>query len=349
MKRWIVLIAIALLVVAGVSAQDLDGLGRDFERMIDEIGAELLPDLEQSAIWGQYPGVASYADQTNFFMSISLGTLLTDGLIGFVDETEFEVLNVSNLLQEIVEQSGSAAAGNLVDGLKTFFPVPVARLALGFTLPRDVEAMIEFGGFPGFITGWIGGAAGLDSLELGMYHAGAKVRKGLLADSGPFPAISLGGGYAFTGFNFAYDLATIGEKDNGYGQVSVGLGELNVQGLLNVASQVHTFGVDLQASKALGFFVPFVGVSPYYHFASFGGGVGTDETFEAYVDYLDGGTPEDITYTGDAPSTAWVDHDLSFVVFGGFDMVFGDFVIQVNSSWSVAKGSPGVSLNARWQ
>lgn len=349
MNRWIVLIAIVLLVVAGVSAQDLDGLGRDFEHMIDEIGAELLPDLEQSAIWGQYPGVASYAAESNFFMSLSLGALLTDGLIGFVDETEFEVLNVSNLLQEIVEESGSTTAANLVDGLKGFFPVPVARLALGFTLPREVEAMVEVGGFPGFITGWIGGLAGLDSLELGMYHAGAKVRKGLLADVGPFPAISLGGGYAFTGFTFGYDLATIGDKDNEYGQVSVGLGELNVQGVLDVRSRIHTFGLDLQASKAFGFFVPFIGVSPYYHFASFSGGVGTDETFSAYVDYLDGGDPDDVTYTGDAPSTAWVDHDLSFVLFGGFDMVFGDFVLQANSSWSVAKGSPGVSLTARWQ
>lgn len=350
MKRWIVVIAIALVAVAGVSAQDLSGLGRDFEYMIDQLGEELLPDLEQSAIWGQYPGIASYAGQSNFFVSISIGALLTDGLIGFVDnEDGFEVLNVPNLLSGILSSAGSASVSNTVDGLKTFFPLPVARTALGMTLPGEIEAMIEIGGFPGFVSGWVGGLVGADSLRLGLLHAGAKVRKGLVDDAGPFPAISLGGGYAYTSFNFAYDLGTIGTPSTDYGQVSVGLGELNIKGVLDVHSWIHSFGFDLQASKAFGCFVPFVGVSPYYHFASFEGGVGPGNEFGAFIDYDGGGDNQDVTYAGDAPETAWKDNDLSFVLFGGFDMVFGSFVLQLNGSWSVAKGSPGVTLNARWQ
>lgn len=353
MKRFTTIVAIILLVTAGVSAQDLSGLGRDLEVVIEELGAAVLPDLEQSTIWGQYPGIASYADQSNFFLTLSLGAILTDGILGFIDDdSAFTVLDVPALVNGLLSSAGSEQATNVVTGMKTFFPVPVARTSLGFTLPGDVEAMIGVGGFPQFITGWAAGLAGADSLKLSTLHLGTKIRKGILKDAGPFPAISIGGGYSYGGFTVGYDLANLGESIGDYGQVDVGLGELNIQGELLMQSRVHTFGLDLQASKALGFFVPYIGLSPYYHFASFSGSVGAGDTFDAFVDYdgaAVGGVQRDVEYTGDAPDTAWVDNDLSLVLFGGFDMIFGNMVFQVGSSWSIAKGSPGVTLNVRWQ
>ncbi|MFP4114446.1 MAG: hypothetical protein ACOC2Y_07165 [Spirochaetota bacterium] len=350
MKRIVVIVTIALVVSAGVSAQDLSGLGRDFEVLIEELGAEILPDLEQSAIWGQYTGGATYADDSGFFLTLSTGALLTDGVLGFVDDPDrFTVLNVTNLFEGILSQIGDTGLSGAVTGLKTFFPVPVARASVGFALPGDVEAMIGIGGFPQFVTGWIAGLADADSLRLSSLHVGTKLRKGILEDAGPFPAISIGAGYSYSGFTFGYNLADIESPGTEYGQIDVGLGELNIRGDFLIQSNVHAFGFDLHASKQFGFFVPYVGVSPYFHFASFGGSVGPGDEFDAFVDYEDDGTERDVEYTGDAPDTAWVEDDLSFVLFGGFDMVFGNVALQLNGSWSVPNGSPGVTINVRRQ
>lgn len=354
MKRLFVLVAITLVVAGGATAQDLSGLGRDFEVVVESVGEQLLGDLEQSAIWGQYPGMATYADRSGFFFTIATGALLTDGILGFANDSDaFTVLNVPVIIDEALaglpDQFRPQVTG-LVNGMETFFPLPISRLAAGFVLPGDVEAMVEVGGFPQFLTGAISSFAGLDGLVLNSLHVGTRVRKAVLNDAGPFPAISVGGGYAYTGLGLGYDLVAIGEPFEDFALFpGTALGDLYVKGDLQMGTNIHAFGLDLQASKAFGFFVPYLGISPYYHFASFSGEV---DGFEAFLDY-DGANPDpdnpDAAYTGRPPATAWVDNDLSFVLFGGFEMIFGGFGLQIGSSWNVAKGSPGVTLNLRWQ
>ncbi len=350
MKRMLVLFVVALVLVSGVSAQDLSGLGRDFEVVIEELGAATLPALTQSAIWGQYTGSASFVDGSRFFLTLSLGTIFTDGVLGFVDDEEaFTVLNVPGLFRTILDAAAVDALTDASEGMKTFFPVPVSRVSAGVKLPGDLEAMVGFGGVPAFVTAPILGGLNADGLELGMVHLGTKVRRAVLKDAGPFPAISVGAGYSYSGFRFAYDLAQLGTGRGDYGGLSVELGELYLKGVMSADSRVHAFGLDVHASKAFGFFVPYVGISPYYHIASFSGGVGSPgNEFDAYVDYDDDGD-RDVEYTGRAPSTAVVRDDLSIVVFGGFDMVFGRVVLQVNGSWGIGTGYPGVALNVRWQ
>jgi len=354
MKRFTVLAAILVLVAAGLSAQDLSGLGRDFEVVIEELGAGIMPALEQSAIWGQYPG-ASPLDDSRFFVTVSLGGILTDGVLGFVDDPSlFAVLDVPDLFAGIVAPGGTGT--ELVNGMKTFFPLPVARTSFGLNLRDDLQILVGVGGFPQFATGWGTGLAArvnpelatLDSVRLSMLHAGGKVRKGILADAGRFPAVSVGGGYSYSGFTVGYPLAALGEAGSEYGQLDIeGLGQLNVKGEFLAQSRVHTFGLDLLVSKALGFFVPYVGLSPYYHFASFAGSVGAGGEFDAFVDYQNGGDARDVVYNGEDPDTTWVDNGVSIVLFGGFDLLFGDMALQVAGSWSIAKGSPGVTLSVR--
>lgn len=354
MKRYFAVALVALLVVAGASAQDLSGLGRDFEVVIEELGAALLPDLEQSAIWGQYPGVASYADQTSFFTTLTIGSILTEGILGFIDDEDaFTVLNVPNLVDGVLGELGNQRVANLTEGLKTFFPLPVLRTTFGFTLPGDLEVIAGIGGFPQFLTGFATGLANLDGVQLSMLHAGTKVRKGILADTGRFPAISIGGGYSYIGFTIGYDLSTLGDATgtfaDEYGQIPIGLGELNIRGDLLAQSRVHSFGLDLQLSKAFGVFVPYVGLSPYYHLATFSGSVGAGGEFAAFIDYDEGADDQDVIYNGDAPDTAWVDQDLSLVLIGGFEFNFTNFALQFNGSYSVGKGSPGAAINLRFQ
>ncbi len=348
MKR-LVLVLVAILLITGfASALDLQGLGRDFEVVIEGLGEALLPSLEQSAIWGQYPGIASYADTTNFFVAQSFGAVFSPGLLGFVnDEDSFAVLNVPGLFTGLLDSTGNDTISGLFSTLQTFFPVPIVRTGVGFAV-NDVEIMLSAGGFPRFITTFATGLADIEGIELGMGYFGGKVRGGILEDSGPFPAIALGGGYSYTGLNLGFDLSS---GETGYTQQDIeGLGILNFQGDLAVNSQIHTFGLDLQLSKALGFFVPYLGIAPYYHIARFGGTVGASESnpFDAFIDY-DGDGDRDEEYDGDAPDTTVVDDNLSFVLYGGFDMILGGFVIQIGGSWSVAKGAPAATLTFRLQ
>jgi hypothetical protein len=348
MKRLGLLLALAALLAQGVVAQDISGLGGDFENLIEELGQEVLPNLEELAIWGQFPGSASVADKTGFFMTLSTGAVLSNGVFRFADDpTAFDVLNVPNLLNTAL--GADPALQGAVDFIQAFFPYPIIRLAMGFTLPYEIEAMIDVTGWPQFITGFVGGLAGLDTLNLSSFHVTSKIRKAIIKDAGPFPAISIGAGYGFSGMSFGLDLAAADVDGDGYGDITVGLGELNLKGALLVQGAVHTFGIDLQASKAFGVFVPFLGLSSYYHIAQFAGNVGTASTFEAFIDYGDGGSPQDVVYTGDHPETAWIDNDLSMVLFGGFDLDLGNFAFQVHSAWNIMKSWPGVTLGARWQ
>ena len=346
MKRIGILFLLVVVLSGAAFAQaDISGIGTDFENLIEQLGEDMQPNLEQMAAWGQFPGQAALPDDSRFFFTMSAGAVLGfNGLLGFVEPTNaaFEVLNVYELVQAIVE--GSETANNLITGVQGFFPYPIARSALGFRLPAGFEAMVDFAIFPQFLAGTATNlVAAVPPFEMNALHVGTRVRKVLLQDAPGVPAVSVGVGYSYTGFNFGYDLTEIGTVDTA-------IGELNLAGELYLQSRINSFGLDLQVSKQLGFFVPFIGISPYYQLAGFSGGVGTEaKPFKAYVDFDGGSNDEDIPYIGDPPATTLTDNDLSFVVFGGFDLVFGNLVLQVHSSYNVGEAWPAVTIGTRWQ
>lgn len=353
MERLCLLIVLVVL-LAGTAFGQLDTLGQDFENLIEGMGREVLPHLEQLSIWGQFPAHASYADKTGFFLTLSTGAVLSNGLFRFADDPgAFDVLNVPTMIDQALAGGPGEPIANFI---QSFFPYPIIRIAAGFTLPYEIEAMIDLTGFPQLITGAIGGlftstSPMLGSLKLSSLHVSSKFRRAVMKDAGPFPAVSVGIGYGFSGSTLGVDLSTIDTDAQGNGQFATALGELNVKGALLVQGAVHSFGIDLQTSKQLGVFVPFVGLSSYYHIAQFSGQVGTASgatAFSAFLDY-DGDGDMDVVYAGAHPSTAWVDNDLSMLLFGGFDLDLGGFALQVHSSWSIMKSWPGVSLGLRWQ
>ena len=357
MKKVLVAMLLVIMLGTGVVAQDLQLLGQDVRTFVNGLGADLLPGLSQSAMWGRFPGSAVYPANSNFFVTLSAGTILTSGILDYPEpdsaENPFEVLNLPRILTDVLADAGGA--GDLLSGAQRLFPLPIARISGGIRLPKDVELMVDLAGFPQFITGFAADLAGLPGVEFNALHVGTRVRKGVLKDVGPFPAVSVGGGYTYSGFNIGYDLSTIGgsEAFPDHGSTPVGPWELFLKGDLNMGSRIHSFGVDLQASKAFGFFVPFIGLSPYYQIASFYGNIGgpdaTTNTFDAFIAYDPQNPAEDVLYSAAAPIARWVENDLTLLLHGGFDLVFGGFVIEVHGSWAVAKGHPGLALGMRFQ
>jgi hypothetical protein len=345
MKRAIVVSLVALICVAGVFGQDITLIGQDFENLIQQLGQELLPNFEQAAVWGAFPGLAVMPEDTRFFMSFTTGALLGGGVFTFAtpDNPDFDVLDVGSLVEEILDTSGWDRAANFFEGMQGFFPYPILRTALGMRFPSGLEGMVDIAGFPQFITGWVAGLVDQDSIKLSALHLGSRIRMPILTGGGPFPALSIGAGYSYAWTKIGYDLSEVGT-------VSVAAGELHLGGELLVQSNIHSFGIDLHLSKAFGVFVPFIGLSPYYQIARFAGNVGNETTFEAGLDV---DTPPDgtvdSTYFGTHPDTAWVDNDLSLLLFGGFDLSFPKFALEVHASWSIGKGSPGIVIGTRWQ
>ena len=345
MKRIGILFLLVAVVSGAAFAQDISGVGTDFENLIEQLGEDMLPNLEQLAAWGQFPGQAALPEDSRFFFTMSTGAVLGfNGLLSFVEPTNaaFEVRNVDELVHEIV--AGSDQANNLITFIKGFFPYPIARSALGFRLPAGFEAMVDFAIFPQFLANTVTTLVdAVPQFEMNALHVGTRVRKVLLRDAPGVPAVSVGAGYSYTGFNLAYDFT-------GMAGISTAIGELNLAGKLYLQNRIHSFGLDLHVSKELGFFVPFIGISPYYQLANFSGGVGTEaKPFDAYVDFDNGDPVEDIPYNGADPATTLSDNDLSFVVFGGFDLVFGRLALQVHSSYNVGEAWPAVTIGTRWQ
>ncbi|MFP4376999.1 MAG: hypothetical protein ACLFP4_08150, partial [Spirochaetales bacterium] len=208
MKRIALALLLMLVVVAFAPAQDLQLLGQDFDAFVNGLGSELLPDLSQAAIWGQFPGTATISGDSTFFMTISIGTLFTDGLFGFVETSSFEVLDMPGILGD---QLSGLGAGNSYETFQNFFPLPILRLAGGFELSEDTELMLDVSGFPGFVANIAGNLSeSLDGLALSAFHVGSKVRHALVDDVGSLPSISVGGGYTFSAFRFGFPLGAIG-------------------------------------------------------------------------------------------------------------------------------------------
>jgi hypothetical protein len=346
MKRFGVLVLLAALLTGAVYAQtgtDVDALGPDFESLVEQLGAEILPNMQQIGVWGQYPGQAVLPETSRFFFTLSGGAILSfSGILSFAEEADnpaFELLDVGGLVNAIISEADSAAPGDAVDFIQGFFPYPVARSAIGFSLPADFEVMVDFSIFPQFVANLASRVDAVPAFELNALRVGGRVRKQILADAPGVPALSVGAGYSLTAFNLGYDFSTLGA-------ISTDIGALNITGDFFLRSRVNSFGLDFQLSKALGPFVPFVGISPYYQFSSFAGGI---SGFEAYFDFEDGDPVEDVLYEGGEPDTALIDNDLTIVLVGGFDLVFGRTALQVHSSYSVGETWPGVTLGLRFQ
>ncbi len=357
MKRVLLALLLVIALGTGVVAQDLELLGQDFRTFVTGLGSDLLPGMGQAAMWGRFPGSAVYPPGSRFFVSLSAGTILTSGILDYPDpdspDNPFSVLNLPKILNDALSEAGDE--GGLLAGARSLFPLPIARISTGVRLPANIELMVDLAGFPRFVSGFATGLAGLSGVELSALHVGTRIRKGVLSGAGPFPALSIGGGYTYSGFRIGYDLAAIGGSKAfpEHGSTQIGPWDLFLKGDLSMGSSIHSFGIDLQVSKALGFFVPFIGLSPYYQIASFYGNIGGPDadtnTFDAFIAYDPDNPTKDVSYGAAPPIARWVDNDLTLLLHGGFDLVFGGFVIEVHGSWAVAKGHPGIALGMRFQ
>ncbi len=333
MRNIIIIIVMALLLAAGmVSAQDLLPLGRDLTTMLDKLGQDVVPYLLQNAEAGDGIGLAELPEKDNFFMTFSAGAVLANGIGTFLgEEGTFELLDVDGLLRQAL---GGSSGEKYYELAQELFPYPNLRLALGFRFFFKTELLLQFSILPQQLTDLIADMAGLSGITLNRMNAGLRVRKALLHDGHGFPAVSLGVGYVYSAFNMGYALPNDFSQDISGSPLTLG-------GDLEMATRLHSFGLDLAVSKKLGFFIPYLAVSPWYQWARY---TGTVRDFVATA-----GAGDYTAQGGRDPSAEVSVLDLSLLLSGGFELKMGGFVLQADAAYSLTGKSLGANLGMRLQ
>lgn len=333
--RKIIIIVMALSLAAGmVAAQDLLPLGRDLATMLEELGQDIVPYLMQNAVAGDGIGLAELPEKDGFFLAFSAGAVLANGIGTFLgEEGTFELLDVDGLLRQAF---GGGSGEEFYELAQELMPYPNLRLALGFRFFLGTELLLQFSIFPQVATDMLAGMVGedLSGITFNRMNAGLRVRKALIHDGRGFPAVSLGAGYVFSAFNMGYALGEDFHQD-------ISGSELTLGGDLEMSTRLHSFGVDLAVSKKLGFFIPYIAVSPWYQWARFTGTVSDFVATAGAGDYTAQG--------GEDPSADVSVLDLSLLFSGGFELKLGGFVLQFDASYSLTGRSPGANLGMRLQ
>ncbi|TFG63326.1 MAG: hypothetical protein E4H36_05895 [Spirochaetales bacterium] len=318
---------------------DLTPLSNDLSALLEGIGNETIPYLQQSAMLGEGIGRAHMGDGSPFFFAFSLGATFSPGILTFIDEenTNFELLNVNGLLTEL----GSGLASTL-NTFKTFMFYPQTRFAIGVQLPLRFEIIGMFSILPQFLTTAVTGLVNepvLSGLQLNRMNAGLRVRKVLLADQGGFPAISLGVGYTYSNFNLSLLLPFPAQNFSGY--------NLNIAGSLALTTSLHSLGFDVGISKKLAIFYPYLRIGGWYQWAAYEGSVAdfsaslTDQTTNTVLASVDSTTAPII-------STLAI-RDMTLLVEGGIEIALGGFIITPSGSYNLGSNSFDASLAFRLQ
>lgn len=332
MKRWCALICFMASCTGEAFAQDLRPFGRDLSTLLQGIGESVLTNFQQSVLADDGVGTASLGS-SRFYFGLTLGATLSSGLLGFVDNpNEFQVLNVNGLITNNLPSSLAGA----YTAAKTFFPDPNLKLAVGFRPFAGIELLGTFSIIPEALANELTRLAHVNGTTLSSLSAGILVRKVLVEDRGPFPAVSLGIGYVYADLNAGYSIGSFSQSFSG--------DTLTLGGRLRLDWTLNTAGVELDLSKRFWIFTPYLRFMPWYEWASFSGGI---DAFTAVL--TSGGATIAPTYGPGTPSAAITRNDISFLVAGGVEIALGGFRLVPNGSYDILNRTASANVSMRGQ
>jgi hypothetical protein len=292
----------------------------------------MLDVMQQSALLGEGVGDAVLGDFPHLYFAASTGTVFAGGIAKVIDAvpTPFQVLNVGGILQSALSGMGGKTATDLYTLSRSFFIYPNARISFGVGTAGGVEVTGQVSYWPQLFTDGVGGLAGLTGLTLNHLNAGLRVRAALLADSGAFPAVSIGAGYVFSSFGLGYNLSSlpamnVSGVDLDFSQASFAL-----------QTYLHSAGIDLTVSKRLLVFVPFFRVSSWYQWGFY------DASLSHFRATL--GNTVDVS-----PASHLTAMDLAILLSGGIGLKLGGFGLTIGASYNPKTNQPAAELSLSGQ
>ena len=337
------LVLLQIFFITGLFAEDgpnLTPLYKELEVLFDEIGKDTTPHLQSYGLIMEGTGAAEIGP--HFFFSLSAGSAFMPGILTFrTGENPFSIFNVGQLLSDAVGSEGIAY--DIYSLTETFFLNPGTRLSIGIGFKNGLEFFGYFGIIPQAVTDLAVSlipVEGLEGLTFNRFNAGVRARKVLLSDQGGFPAVSLNAGYALTQFNAGVDNLSLlpldGLEFSGY--------KLVLDGKLAFNTSMHTAGIELDISKELGFFVPFLRLGAWQQWTSYSAGItglSISMTSETQTD--------PIVVSGTDPIAEQLISDLSFIPAGGFELQFGKFSFILFGSYNTASGAAAADMSLQFR
>lgn len=252
--------------------------------------------------------------------------------------------------QKIIDSLGNSIESSGITDFKMDFDVP-SKLPLptlgaagrigGFFLPFDI-------GVFGFTTT----PNMLQDLKMGSFESdlsystfGADLRYAVYEGNILFPKISIGGGYIFS----RYDIGLNGSfsKSGSYtvpGQETID-GTINVNSKFNMTLDTHSIFAQIQASKKLLIFTPYIGFRSMFTCIR----SNYDWNYDSFV--FANNTSYEIEKNGNSTS---FNKDFAFEniqpqIFGGIDLKLALFQLALNASWNLRSNyfTAGLMLNLK--
>lgn len=280
MKRYII-VGILMLCVAGMSFSqeeqpsliNLSPLNEDFNTLFDGIGKEVIPHLQQIALSGDTFGEAELGNLPHFSISLlNAGVTISSGIGKVLDDPD-TVWNFIMAFPDIIStalETLPADIQNYYNLTKSILPYPVVNLGLGLGLIGGFELFVNGFAIPQMLIDTVAGMVGIQALEnaqLDIMNVTGRLRKVLLKDEGPYPAISVGLGYNYSHFQAGYGFNSL--SDLGVDPVDLGIATLDLDGNFQINTLVQSVGMDFHLSKTFLILTPFIKISPWYQWTSF--------------------------------------------------------------------------------
>jgi hypothetical protein len=250
---------------------DISAFSDDLQVVLNGVARDVAPTLQLGALSGDLMGDASI---DHFNLSILSVSATASNGIGRVLAPNNGIgwkfpIHLDNLVNDNLKDNNFFESVMAYPSLKTGFGIALGTWDFQLSGMYFPQALTDTA--VGLIPGDSGTKVKKLSPSFSFGNFGLKVRKTLIEDSGFIgivPALSLGMGYTLTYFDLGMDLQSLDSL--GQSRVKVVDGSyLDMNGKLDFKTLSHNFTIDLQASKHLLIFTPFIKLSGAYQLSNF--------------------------------------------------------------------------------
>lgn len=382
-KKICLLLLLAPLLCLGIAAQSggnlqtvidsiIQPLESDISTILDSVGSDVLDTLQANSLSGDVFGEATFGSKTFSLTLPGIGLTASSGIGSVLNDGVWnsDILPLGPLIGNALGQAlnpllgttGTAGFDFIADQV---MPWPSLNLGLGINLGSGFEVFANGMYLPfsliGDIVGTTGDMAILQGLDGSIFQLQLKFRKVLVQDTPDTIAFSVGLGYAVNAFSLDLSLDNTTLTSLIGGPLAIdGVGDLTVdQMALSAHTVSHNIGIDLNFSKRLVFFVPFLSISPYVQISS----VEVAMPLSATLTENQSGTNQTFNLEMDPGTSTFSAADLSVLVRTGFEFDLFLFTLHTgvsldleNIALNLGNLSPeeivmngiGVNLGLRW-
>jgi hypothetical protein len=335
----IILASLTVGAWADLVTTDLNYLNDDLNALFQSIGSNIAPQLLQATLSSDLVGEAAFKGDFphGTFTVPALGVDFGNGIATVLNpgarDWEFAV-PLPSLVQSALSGSGGQS---YYDASRQIFPYPSTAFGLAFGTVQGIEVLADGFYWPQGLTNFIVGLAppGLSSMNPQFTATSfmVKVRKVLMHDVGPYPAMSLGLGGVYGEvklggtINFSEEFSSSPDLN------------MNIAGTMSVETQVFGTGLEFDISKRLPVITPFANLGLWYRYAEVSMAPDASDPLTLSIS---SGTNSDSIPLGSSFSA--VDQGIDARVGGGFEIRLWAVILHFSAAFDLEE--PLLSINS---